>query len=58
MTPGSHNTFMKWLADEIKAAKETTQDNRGGDPNSYGCGYDSGFLAGLQAAEQYFTGDE
>jgi hypothetical protein len=57
-TPGSLNSFLAWLGDEITAAKETVADNKGFDRNSYGAGYDSGFLAGLQAIHQYYMGDD
>lgn len=54
-TPQSQDTFLRWLSAEIEAAKETASENKDF-PNSYGAGYDSGVLAGLQQVQQYYYG--
>lgn len=57
-TPASLNSFLKWLQGEIESAKEDVQGNKAYSPNTYGAGYDAGFLAGLQSVHQYYTGDD
>lgn len=47
------NNLMMMIRDEIKHALQNTKDNKGGDMNSYGAGFDDGYLAGLRCVKEY-----
>lgn len=57
MTPQSHIKFLKWLKEEIETAKAELTEEQSGDPNSFGSGYEAGYLAAYQAVWEYFYGE-
>lgn len=57
MTPQSYGMFRAWLDEEIENAIANMKEQTGLDMNSFGAGYDDGYLSGLRAVRSYFTGD-
>lgn len=42
-----------WLAEEIERAEEEARESSKAAMNSYGAGYDSGYLAALKAVREH-----
>lgn len=57
MTQQSYGMFRAWLDEEIENAIATMKESSSLDINSFGAGYDDGYLSGLKAVRNYFTGD-
>lgn len=54
MTPGSHRTFMKWLAARLVEAGKEEDENPG--ENAFGEGCDYGAFTAFKEVWEYFKG--
>jgi hypothetical protein len=55
-TPTRYDIISEWLGEAVEKAKEGASDNYG-DQNSFGSGYDQGYLAALKAVRDFMNGD-
>ena len=55
-TPTRYDIISEWLDEAIESATEDASDCHG-DQNSFGSGYDQGYLAGLKAVRDFMNGD-
>lgn len=50
-------TIIEQLKEEFFRAKEAVNENAGGDQNSYGSGYDQGYMDGIKIAMTFMMGE-